>query len=530
MSRSLIPTTGVVLLLALPAGPVQSQSATFLVLRGTDTVAVERYTRGATLDGEIVVPAAGARIAYTIAMAPGGAVLQLTLDTRPLSGDPTAPPTSRITTTFGSDSIVIESAVGSAPATRHTQVGGERRFPFLNPSFVMIELAIRDAVGRRMAAVDTLTLFTLSGGRSVRAPVERVDSDSVRLTLGGVQVHLALDETGNILGGVIPAQGLSIVRGDADALAGFESRRIDYGAPEGVAWTAEDVVVPTSMGHQLAGTVTTPAGPGPWPAVITSTGSGLQDRDGSLPSLLPGYRPFRQLAEALTEAGMVVLRMDDRGFGGSGGNAATATTADFAADIAAGIAWLRTRPGVDPDRIAVIGHSEGGIIAPMVAAEDRSLAAIVLMAGPGWSGREVIRHQNRLALERSPQVPPSARDSALARAMQQVDSLAGVQPWLRYFLDHDPLPTARRVTTPALILHGATDRQVTPDQAELLAGAMRAAGNGDVTMTIFPATNHLFLADPDGHAEGYSRLPDARMRPEVVETIVAWLTHRLSRR
>lgn len=530
MSRSLIPTTGVVLLLALPAGPVHPQSTTFLLLRGTDTVAVERYARGATLDGEMIMPATGVRTVYTIALAPGGTVLQATIDTRPVNGDSAAPPSSRITTTFGSDSVVVESTLENAPSTRHAQSAGGALFPFVNPSFAMIELAIRHAVGRERTGDDTITLFAMPAARAVPAPLERLGDDSVRLALGSVQVRLAIDGDGNILGGVIPAQGLSIIRGEADALAGFESRRIDYGAPEGLAWTAEDVVVPTSMGHQLAGTVTTPAGPGPWPAVITSTGSGLQDRDGSLPSILPGYRPFRQLAEALTEAGVVVLRMDDRGFGGSGGNAATATTADFAEDIAAGIRWLRGRPGVDPDRIGVIGHSEGGIIAPMLAAEDPKLAAIVLMAAPGLSGREVIRHQNRVALERSPQVPLSVRDSALVRAMQQVDSLAGVQPWLRYFLDHDPLPVARRVTTPALILHGATDRQVTPDQAELLAGAMRAAGNGDVTMTIFPATNHLFLADRDGHAQGYSRLPDARMRPEVVETIVAWLRSRLAGR
>ncbi len=515
--------------LGLFAAPVRSQSP-FVLIRGTDTIAVERYSRGATLDGEMIVPAVGVRLVYSIALAAGGSVVQATLDTRPIAGDPAVPPSSRITTTFGSDSVVIETALGNAPSTRQARPGGGPLFPFVNPSFALTELAIRHAVSRGVTGLDTLALLVIPGARPIQVPLERMGHDSVQMALGGVRIRLAIDGEGNILGGVIPAQGLRIIRADSAALASFGARRTDYHAPNGVAWTAQDVIIPHPKGHALAGTVTTPAGTGPWPAVITSTGSGLQDRDGSLPAVLPGYQPFRQLAEALTDAGLVVLRLDDRGFGGSGGNGATATTADLASDIAAGIAWLRTRPDVDPDRIGVLGHSEGGIIAPMVAAEDPRVAAVVLLAGTGLPGREVIRHQNRSALERSPQVPPSALDSALEQAMQRVDSLARIQPWLRFFLNHDPLPIARRVGVPALILHGTTDRQVTPDQAELLADAMRSGGNRDVTLTIFPATNHLFLADSVGYTDGYSRLPDARMRAEVVDTIVAWLTNRLSRR
>ena len=128
----------------------------------------------------------------------------------------------------------------------------------------------------------------------------------------------------------------------------------------------------TSAGITLAATLTIPAGPGPFPAVLLITGSGAQDRDESL----AGHRPFLVLADYLTRRGIAVLRADDRGFGKSGGNFAAATTADFATDAEAGVAYLRTRREVDAKKIGVIGHSEGGVIAPMVAARDRGIGSI----------------------------------------------------------------------------------------------------------------------------------------------------------
>jgi len=156
----------------------------------------------------------------------------------------------------------------------------------------------------------------------------------------------------------------------------------DYSAPADAPYTAEDVSVTTPMGHTLAGTLTLPKGASkskPVGAIVTITGSGPEDRDENIG--LPGFLPFRQIADALGRNGIAVLRMDDRGTGASGGTHKGATSADFAEDIRAGLAYLRTRPEIRADRLGVLGHSEGAIIAPMVAEKEPTLRAMVLLAG-----------------------------------------------------------------------------------------------------------------------------------------------------
>lgn len=301
-----------------------------------------------------------------------------------------------------------------------------------------------------------------------------------------------------------------------------------YAAPADAPYTAVDVTVPTPSGHTLAGTLTLPKNAaGPVPAVVLITGSGPQDRDAHM-DLIPDYRFFRQVADSLSRRGMAVLRMDDRGVGGSGGATLDVTTADFADDVGAAVAWLRARPDVDPARIALAGHSEGGIIAPLVAAEDPRIAAVVLMAGPSWSGRRISDMQLRDAFA-ARGTTGAALDSALAAAFAKRDAAAAEMPWIRWFLEHDPLPVARRVRAPVLVLQGATDRQVTAEQAEELGAAVRAGGNRDVTVRVFPDVNHLFLADPDGAADParYAALPDKRVPPTVLGALVDWLAARL---
>jgi pimeloyl-ACP methyl ester carboxylesterase len=199
--------------------------------------------------------------------------------------------------------------------------------------------------------------------------------------------------------------------------------------------------------------------------IITSTGSGLQDRDEALPSVA-GYRPFRQVADTLARHGIATLRLDDRGYGASGGNGRTATSRDFADDVRAGLEWLRHRPEIDPTRLAIVGHSEGGLIAPMVAATDTALRGIVLLAGPSRTGRDIVGFQQRSAIARAEGLSEAQRDSLIRVSQAATDSLARSSPWMAQFLEYDPLPTARMVRrTPVLIEQGAPDLQVTADQA-----------------------------------------------------------------
>jgi dipeptidyl aminopeptidase/acylaminoacyl peptidase len=222
-----------------------------------------------------------------------------------------------------------------------------------------------------------------------------------------------------------------------------------------------------------------------------------------------------------------VLRLDDRGVGGSDAGPLTATTADFADDVRAAVAWLRARPDVDARRIGLVGHSEGALVAPMVAATDSGIRALALLAAPAETGRRIIAAQQRMMLAGDLTLTPAGREAALARAARVTDSLAAVPGWLHFFADYDPLVTARRVRSPTLILQGATDRQVSPDQAATLAGAMRAAGNRRVVVRTFPRMNHLMLEDPSGSPRGYAALPSMRVRRDMLGALADWVVRTL---
>jgi len=181
----------------------------------------------------------------------------------------------------------------------------------------------------------------------------------------------------------------------------------------------EEVAYDNPVGHShLAGTLTLPRGSGPFPVALMITGSGLQDRD----ETVFGHHPFLIWADYLTRRGIAVLRVDDRTIGGSTGDVKNATSADFATDVEAGVAYLKSRPDIDKRRIGLIGHSEGGVIAPMVAAKDSSIAFIVLLAGSGEDGETVMLHQKRL-IETAMGVPPAVEDQAVANMRTLEDAV-----------------------------------------------------------------------------------------------------------
>lgn len=317
--------------------------------------------------------------------------------------------------------------------------------------------------------------------------------------------------------------------------------KIDYSAPANAPFTAEEVTV-TAKGYTLAGTLLLPRNvKRPLPAVITITGSGQQTRDEPVP--FPGlekYRPMRQIAEALASRGIAVLRVDDRGVGGSGGRdtLANVTTSGFADDVRAEVAYLRSRSEIDPKRIALVGHSEGGIIAPMVAANDREIAAIVLMAGSGKRGDQISMDQLTDILDKTPGVTPElkkqkiAEEQAMITAVQTGGDLSKYPaqvrlPWTKEFWTYDPVVTIRKVRQPILILQGALDRQITAEQAGILEQAARDGGNKDVTKQIIPNLNHLFLTARTGGFDEYSKLETSAIGDDVLKVLGDWLALKL---
>lgn len=302
----------------------------------------------------------------------------------------------------------------------------------------------------------------------------------------------------------------------------------DYSAPSDAPYSAEEVRVTSSRaGVSLAGTLTMPhhAAGARVPAVVMITGSGPQDRDEATPAI-PGWRPFRQIADALGRRGIAVLRMDDRGVGGSELGPAGATSADFADDIRAALAYLRARHDVEPSRLALIGHSEGGMIAPMIAETDPALHAIVVIAGPSRTGRAVSDQQVRAALM-AHGLTGEQLESEIATNDRLRDAQVAANPWLSFWFVHDPIATAKRVSQPVLIIQGATDTQVSPDQAEELAAGFRSGGNRDVTVRVLPEINHLMVHDPNGSFADYGKLQSLSVSPVVLAEIGDWLARKL---
>jgi uncharacterized protein len=513
---------GFLLALGAAVGAQDSQPYTFHLLMGRDTLSSEVVQRSkARVDVDLIDKASGARWQFGMSLAPDARVPALTNAFYRLAKGDTVPfQTAEIAFTGDSVTVTIR---GNMSHVEHlaTQPGA---IPYINPSFAMIEQLIRRAriLG---GATDTIPLFAVTGGRTVPAVVEGVGTDSAIVHIGGTAIRTAVGPDGALLGAFIPMQGVRVTR-EAGAHP-LVTQPIDYGAPPGAPYTAEDVTVHTPEGLSLTGTLTLPsARRGRAPAVVTITGSGTEDRDERI-SIVSGYRPFWQVADTLARRGIATLRLDDRGMNGSSAGPAGATSADFANDIRAALAYLRTRPEIDGARLGLVGHSEGGMIAPMVAATDPSLKGIVLLAGPAYTGKRILAYQQRNAVDNAPGLTPAERKAALAESAAATDSLAAQSAWVRYFMAYDPLATARKVRVPVLILQGETDQQVTPEQADTLAAAFRAGGDRDVTERKFPATDHLFVADSVGNPARYGALPTRSVRPEVLGTLADWLVAHL---
>jgi pimeloyl-ACP methyl ester carboxylesterase len=311
----------------------------------------------------------------------------------------------------------------------------------------------------------------------------------------------------------------------------------------------EQVAFDGAPGVRLAGALTLPGGAAPFPAVVMITGSGPQDRD----ETLFDHKPFAVIADALTRKGVAVLRYDDRGVGQSVGPTAGATSEDFAGDVRAAVAFLRGREDIDPDRIGLIGHSEGASIAPMVAVADPRIAFIVLMAAPGVPGPEAMAAQRQaIAKVRGADPETIAGNEALMRrfdaAMAQAPDLASAQaqaakiaeeapspqaraqlrafasPWYRWFMRHDPAPVLRQVKAPVLALDGANDLQVPPDP-NLIAVRAALSGNPKAEVVELPGLNHLFQTSATGDPQDYARIEET-LAPVALDRIVQWVaTH-----
>ncbi len=312
----------------------------------------------------------------------------------------------------------------------------------------------------------------------------------------------------------------------------------------------------------LAGTLSIPQKEGKFPAVILISGSGQQNRD----SEILGHKPFLLIADYLTRNGIAVLRYDDRGVGESKGDPTLSTSADFANDAKAAIEYLRTRKEINAKKIGIIGHSEGGMIAPMIAANDKNIAFIILLAGTGVAGDVLLIDQNyevgkisgmtdeQLAdAKRTNQIiyniikadtdldlvkknltlyfqstahnQPDAKNKTKEELGSQIKANVNAiaSPWFHYFINYDPKINLKKVKCPVLVLNGEKDIQVTANlNTKAIENALKEGGNKNVKVQLFPNLNHLFQHCTTCTVVEYSELEET-FSPEVLKTMSDWI-------
>ncbi|HLA95052.1 MAG TPA: alpha/beta hydrolase [Pyrinomonadaceae bacterium] len=320
---------------------------------------------------------------------------------------------------------------------------------------------------------------------------------------------------------------------------------------------------------KLAGTLTLPRVEGQHPAVILITGSGSQDRN----STVAGHRIFVVLADYLTRRGIAVLRVDDRGIGRSAPGPVNATSEDFAGDVLTGVEYLKSRKEINPKQIGLIGHSEGGMIAPLAASRSTDVAFIILLAGPGQTGDEIVYGQNEQGIRSNVTNPILAANAlkfvrnllailksvdsneianrriseALQKQLSQMtesekNAFAPIEaavkaqipmmmsPWYRYFLAYDPRLTLQQIKIPVLALNGENDTQVpAKENLDLVAAALRKGGNKDYMIRSFPKLNHLFQTSRTGLTDEYGEIEET-FAPLVMEIISDWILKKTVRK
>ena len=397
------------------------------------------------------------------------------------------------------------------------------------------------------AQVEIPLRITATGNERIQTAGRAVSAARYELTIENpgspLQAEVWIDQDGRLLRFRVPAQGLEVAREDVAAVS---SRVETMGRAND-----EQVRIPAA-GFTLAATISKPESapkpPAPGkapayklPAVILVAGSGPVDRD----ETVAGIPVFAQLANSLADAGFIVVRYDKRGVGQSGGRDESATMHDYADDVRSIVEFLRKRKDADPYRVAVVGYSEGGLVALQAAANTGSkrVAAIALLATPGTKGGELVLEQQLYHLDRLklPEDEKRSRIDLQQNIQAAVVSGTGWEgipeayrkqadtPWFRSFLTFDPPKVTNKVEQPIVIIQAGRDRQVpSPRHGQLLFDAAKSRKKQpDASLVTIDGVNHLFVPAETGDVDEYALLQDKRVSPKVMEALVPWLRDKL---
>jgi hypothetical protein len=410
-----------------------------------------------------------------------------------------------------------------------------------------------DENGKPVAVMDV----PMQGAKDIQCKVINVERDSlvlsVPLIMGGFSGAFINDTT---IQGEWKQSGMTFPLTLAKTQIVTELKRPQT-PKRPFPYIEEEVVYENKIaGIKLAGTLTIPQSGNNFPAVILITGSGAQDRDETIFE----HKPFLVISDFLTRNRIAVLRVDDRGIGGSEGKTSEATSEDFAVDVLAGIEFLKTKNEINPAKIGLIGHSEGGLIAPMVATKSNDVAFVVMLAGLGMIGEQILYEQGKLinkaagitddqslqnlkmqeaifniiktetdSAKRTDRLQSTMsngqyfmmNDEQKASVNNQVKTVDN--KWFRFFLSYDPYPALTKVKCPVLALNGEKDLQVPPNEnLAAIEKALTEGGNKNFKTMEIPGLNHLFQTCETGAIAEYAQIEET-ISPAVLEIILDWI-------
>jgi len=446
----------------------------------------------------------------------------------------------------------IHTVVNNSQAVTDVDAGGQRtqKSDAIDPNAVLVlpnsffgpfeAVAARlktAPAGAEIPAYGGTTAFRIRVGESSSQQIQTTarmiaaKRTAVTLVLPGalLDADLWTDEAGRMIRFSVPAQSLEVVREDVASVA---SRTVTISRPND-----EAVRIPAN-GFVLAGTLSKPTQAAPagarLPAVVLVGGSGPTDRD----SLVFGIPVLGQIADGLADAGFVVLRYDKRGIGQSGGRAESAGLTDYAEDVRVAVKMLADRKDIDPKRIGVVGHSEGGAVALIAAAKDKRIAAVALLAANGVPGADLILAQQQHALDRL-KLSGEERQAKVDLQKRIDEAVLTGKGWeqlspevrrsvdnaeFQSILSYDPAKIIPDVRQPILIVQGELDTQVEPSNADRLEALARKRKNqAAVDVARVPGVNHLLVPATTGETDEYGSLPDKRVSAAIIDALSAWL-------
>ena len=460
----------------------------------------------------------------------------------------------------GDQLLSMRTAFGPTTATNDVMQGGQKSVNTqpISPGTVVLPnnfFGAYEALAARLATLQVGASFPayiapqteISGNVTAITPQRIQTTDrlielrhyniAMRSPTGTINIEVGIDESNRLARVAVPVAGILVLRAD---LSGVMKRDVTYKN------NRDEQAFIKSLGFTIAATITPPATAGltgsaaagaRMPAILLIAGAGSADRDETIANI----PLFGQLSGGLSDAGYFVVRFDKRGVGQSGGRSESATLQDYADDAVTIVEWLAKRKDIDPKRIALVGHSEGGYVAMLAAARaGGKVGAIALVASPGTTGRELVIAQQQHALDLS-------NDSADVKAakiqlQQRILSAVlsgngweGIPPqmqkqadtqWFKSLIEFDPATTMKKVKQPVLVVHGATDAVIAPsnaDKLEALAAGRKEKSAPLTKKVVLPGLNHLLVPATTGEISEYVSLPVRTISPDVAKSIANWL-------